>query len=73
MVPAKEWIPRLQAFWRETKSEMQKVSWPSRKEVVGTTGVVLGATVFFGVYLWICDVAFYEAIKLLFKQFGVST
>lgn len=73
MVPAKEWIPRLQVFWRETKSEMQKVSWPSRKEVVGTTGVVLFATVFFGVYLWVCDLAFHEAITVLFRQFGVST
>jgi preprotein translocase subunit SecE len=73
MVPAKEWIPRLQAFWRETKSEMKKVSWPTRQEVVGTTGVVLGATVFFGVYLWVCDLAFYQVIALLFKQFGVST
>ena len=73
MVPVKEWIPRMKSFWRETKSEMGKVSWPGRDEVVGTTGVVLGATVFFGVYLWVCDLASYEMIKLLFSQFGIST
>jgi len=73
MVPVKEWIPNLKTFWRETKSEVQKVSWPGRQEVVGTTGVVIFATVFFGVYLWVCDLAVYKAIELLFKQFGINT
>jgi preprotein translocase subunit SecE len=73
MVPAKEWIPRIQKFWHETRAEMKKVAWPSQKEVVGTTGMVVGATVFFGVYLWVCDLAFYKAIEFLFKQFGVTT
>jgi len=52
---------------------VQKVSWPGRQEVVGTTGVVIFATVFFGVYLWVCDLAIYKAIELLFKQFGINT
>jgi preprotein translocase subunit SecE len=52
---------------------VQKVSWPGRKEVVGTTGVVIGATIFFGVYLWVCDLAFYKVIELLFSQFGIAT
>ena len=73
MIPPKEWLPRIQTFWRETKSEMKKVSWPNRNEVTSTTIVVIGATVFFGVYLWVCDLAFYEVIKLLFAQFGVTT
>jgi preprotein translocase, SecE subunit, bacterial len=66
----KEWWQKSREFWREMKSEMKKVSWPGKNEVVSTTGVVLVATIFFGVYLWICDVVFYKLIDLLFTQFG---
>ena len=57
---------------RETNAEMKKVTWPNRTEVVGTTVVVLVATVVFAVYLWGCDVVFYKAINLLFTKFGAS-
>jgi preprotein translocase subunit SecE len=60
-------------FIRDTNGEMKKVTWPSRNEVVGTTVVVIVATVVFAVYLWGCDVIFYKAIDLLFSRFGAST
>ena len=69
----KEWLQRLKDFWRETRSEMKKVSWPSRPEVIATTGVVLGAVIFFGFYLWIWDVVFYRAIDFLFTRFGAGS
>jgi len=65
-----EWISRFREFWRETKSEMSKVTWPGRSEVVSTTIVVLIAVVFFGVFLWACDLAFYRAIDFIFAKFG---
>jgi len=57
-------------FWRETRSEMTKVSWPGRAEVVSTTIVVLIAVVFFGLFLWGCDLVFYRAIDFIFSHFG---
>ena len=60
----------MREFVREVSSEMKKVTWPSRPEVIGTTGVVLVAVIFFGVYLWLCDVVFYRAIDFIFTQFG---
>ena len=69
----KEWWQRFRDFWREVKSEMKKVSWPSRPEVISTTGVVIAAVVFFGVYLYLCDLAFYRAVNFLFSRFGVAT
>lgn len=66
----KEWLERFKEFWRDTRSEMKKVSWPSRPEVIATTGVVLGAVVIFGVYLYLCDLAFYQAVNYLFTRFG---
>ena len=68
----KQWSNNVVEFVRETRSELKKVTWPTREEVVGTTAVVLGAVIFFGLYLWVCDIAFYEAIDWLFKRFKAS-
>ena len=68
----KEWLTTTKDFWRETTSEMKKVTWPGRNEVVGTTVVVLVATIVFALYLWGCDVVFYKAIDFLFTKFGAS-
>ncbi len=67
-----EWWTRFKDFWRETRSEMGKVSWPGRNEVVATTTVVVIAVLFFGIYLWLCDFAFYHAINFIFTRFGSS-
>jgi preprotein translocase subunit SecE len=42
-------------FVRDTKKEMYNVSWPGRKEVVSTTGVVIVAVFFFGFFLFLVD------------------
>ena len=68
----RDWWFSTRDFFRETNAEMKKVTWPSRPEVVGTTVVVLVATIIFAVYLWGCDVLFYKAIDLLFTKFGSS-
>jgi len=69
----KDWLERTKEFWRETRSELKKVSWPARAEVIATTGVVLGAVVIFGVYLYLCDLVFYRAVTYLFTRFGVTS
>jgi preprotein translocase subunit SecE len=66
----KEWWGVTREFWRDTTTEMKKVTWPGRQEVLGTTVVVILATVVFAVYLWGCDVLFYKAIDLLFSRFA---
>jgi preprotein translocase subunit SecE len=56
------WFPRklqqLRTFFSEVKSELKKVTWPSRKEVYATTVVVIVTTLFFGFYLWLLDIGF---------------
>jgi preprotein translocase SecE subunit len=41
--------------------------------VVGTTAVVIVATIVFALFLWGCDLVFYKAIDFLFTRFGAST
>jgi len=68
----REWITQVKEGWRNVVAEMQKVTWPSRNEVVGTTTVVLVTTVVFAVFLWVCDWGFGNGILWLLKRFGAS-
>jgi len=42
-------------FLRDVKAEMKRVTWPTRTDVIRWSGVVVGALVFFGVYVAVLD------------------
>lgn len=50
-------------FYGDVKTELKKVTWPTKKEVYGTTIVVLATVFFFGIYLALVD---------LFLSYGVN-
>ncbi len=49
------WWNKAKEFLSETRSEMRKVSFPSRDEVVATTIVVLITSFVFAVFLFAAD------------------
>jgi len=55
-------------FLPEVVAEMRKVTFPSRQEVVGTTGVVLVTSVIFAVYLWGVDIVILRVYEWLFQM-----
>ena len=59
-------------FAEESWSELKKVSWPSRNEVIGTTVVVIVACFIFGFYLFIVDQGLAWLIERLFVAGGVA-
>lgn len=46
---------RMVQFFRDVRSEMRRVSWPTVNEVKNTTIITLIAVVFFAVYLFLID------------------
>ncbi|MHB1300842.1 MAG: preprotein translocase subunit SecE [Burkholderiales bacterium] len=56
---------RFAQFGRESVVEAQKVAWPSRKETLQTTGVVVAFVVVMAIFLWLVDAALMSAVKLL--------
>lgn len=68
----KQWWLATREFFRDTNAEMKKVTWPTKNEVVGTTAVVVVATLVFALFLWGCDLLFYKAIDFLFSKFAAS-
>ena len=61
------WGPRkfgeLRSFFGEVRTELKKVTWPSRGEVQNTTIVVILTSAFFGFYLWALDLLFTQLMK----------
>jgi preprotein translocase subunit SecE len=66
------WVPRKiaegRAFLTEVRSELKKVTWPSRSEVKSTTLVVIATSIFFGFYLWGLDLVFSRILSLVLKR-----
>ncbi len=60
-------------FLPEVVAEMRKVTFPSRQEVIGTTGVVLVTSVIFAVYLWGVDVVILKVYQWLMDMAGKMT
>lgn len=54
-------------FLGEVRTEMRKVSFPTREEVVGTTIVVIVTSVIFAIYLWIADLLIQQGYVGLIK------
>ena len=53
-------------FLHEVQLELKKVTWPTRPEVVGTTGVVLVIVFIFSVFLYMADLLFGRIITRIF-------
>ncbi|MGD1009676.1 MAG: preprotein translocase subunit SecE [Candidatus Aminicenantales bacterium] len=64
------WYKRFGNFLKDVRSELRKVTWPSRNEVYSTTIVVIAATIFFGFYLFLMDVVFSWVIGKVQALFG---
>jgi len=54
-------------FLRETRSELRKVVWPTRREAINMTAIVLGVTVLMAVGLGIVDWLFTKVFALIVR------
>ena len=66
------WWGRARTFLAQVKNEVERVTWPSWKEVQATTLVVIITSVLFGLYLWGFDLVFDRLVGLLFRSLGAS-
>ena len=64
-------LQNTKTFLEETRVEMKKVTWPTREDVIATTGVVLATVAFFAVYLYFVEQSAARAVGYLLKRFGV--
>jgi len=55
-------------FMKETRKELNNVSWPTRQELIGTTIVVIVAVFFFGFFLWVVDLIVAPTMQFVLRR-----
>ncbi len=63
----KAWPQRAKSFYNDVRTEMRKVTVPNRKEVQGTTTVVVITVFLFGLYFWAVDTVIGKSLDHLLK------
>ena len=54
-------------YLKETKQELKRVSWPTKKELLKNTGVVLTVVISATILVWVLDTVLQGALGLILK------
>jgi len=66
----KSWPDRIKSFYNDVRTEMKKVTSPARKEVQGTTTVVIITVFLFGLFFWVVDLAITNSLERMLHYFA---
>ncbi len=58
-------LHQLKEFFEESKGELKKVTWPSRKETVATSIAVVVLVLVMSVFLWGVDLVLSRVVQLI--------
>jgi len=57
-------LAKTKSFFDEVKQELDKVTWPTRKETIATTWVVVFIVVLISFYLGACDLVLAKLLRV---------
>ncbi len=60
-------LNRARGYFRGVYNELKKVHWPTRREVLTYTGVVVVAVTIVGILIWIFDSLMSQILKLIIR------
>ena len=66
---ARNWFERTKDYVNELKLEMRRVTWPNRKQVQGTTAVVIFSVFLFAGYFEVVDSILSRGVTAIFRVF----
>jgi len=58
---------KIKKFFINVKAEMQKVSWPSREELLNSTSVVIVSVILLAIFVGVIDLLFTFMVGLIIK------
>jgi preprotein translocase subunit SecE len=62
------WIGLVRDFLREVRIELKKVTWPSRKETIAATSMVIILSVLVAFFLGFLDIGLSKAVGIILKR-----
>jgi preprotein translocase subunit SecE len=63
-------LTRFRQFLSDVWAELKKTTWPGRREVYGTTLVVIVTVLICAFFLWIVDLLLNKGMENIFKVAG---
>ena len=61
---------RAAKWFKDMKSELKKVQWPTRKQTINNTLIVIACVIIVGVFIWLFDFVAGQAIELIITKLG---
>lgn len=58
---------KLRRFFHDVRIELKKVNWPSRRELMVFTSIVIIVILVFGAFFWVLDTGFTALLKLIIR------
>ncbi len=58
-------ISKIQKYFKDTKSELKKVTWPTKEQLKQNTTVIIVFIILIGIFLFVFDLGFSKLISLL--------
>lgn len=65
-----EALNRMRSFLTDVRGELKRTTFPSKKEVQGTTAVVIITVFLFALYLYVVDTILFHAVEWVFNRVG---
>ncbi len=62
-----EYIDKARDYFKEVMVELKRVTWPSKKETMAATWVVIIAVIILSIFLGLVDLGLSQIIKLFLK------
>ena len=66
-VKQKNFLDKIVQFLREVKVELKKVTWPSRKQTIGSTVVVIILVLIVSLFLGVVDIGLSNLVRVVLK------
>lgn len=59
---------KIRKYFKDLRSEFKKVVWPTKKQVINNTGIVLIAMCISGIFIWGLDTGLSQVLKLVLQR-----
>ena len=59
---------KISKFFKEVSSELKKVAWHSKKQVIKNTLIVIAAVIIIGIFIWALDFLFGYGLNTFIKN-----
>jgi len=60
-------MPNIKKFFIEVKTELKKVSWSTRQDLIASTVVVLVSVAIMAAYIFVCDTVISGVINVIIR------